>query len=162
MTFISRMPAPLTASIEPCFYQLIIRTAILARCFFRLRYHETLGPDFFSRHASRKEKSLMGLSLERVSHGYGKCKVFPDISLSVADGEIVCMLGPSGCGKTTLLRLAAGLEKLQTGRVTLSGSKVADQDTQVPPGDQGGGAYVPRLCAVPPFIRIRQRFFRLK
>ena len=81
----------------------------------------------------------MGLSLERVSHAYGGHDVFSGISLSVADGEIVCLLGPSGCGKTTLLRLAAGLEKLQTGRVTLSGVVAADQDTQVPPEMRGVG-----------------------
>ena len=75
----------------------------------------------------------MGLSLERVSHAYGEYNVFSDVSFSVADGEIVCLLGPSGCGKTTLLRLAAGLEKLQTGRVTLSDGVAADQDTHVPP-----------------------------
>ena len=75
----------------------------------------------------------MGLSLERVSHAYGEYEVFSDVSFSVADGEIVCLLGPSGCGKTTLLRLAAGLEKLQTGRVTLSDGVAADQETHVPP-----------------------------
>ena len=75
----------------------------------------------------------MGLSLERVSHAYGEYEVFSDVSFSVADGEIVCLLGPSGCGKTTLLRLAAGLEKLQTGRVTLSDGVAADRETHVPP-----------------------------
>lgn len=82
---------------------------------------------------------LMGLSLERVSHAYGVRDVFSDISLSVADGEIVSLLGPSGCGKTTLLRLAAGLENLQTGRVILGDDVVADQDTQVPPEVRGVG-----------------------
>ena len=81
----------------------------------------------------------MGLSLERVSHAYGGCNVFSDLSLTVADGEIVCLLGPSGCGKTTLLRLAAGLEKLQKGKVTLSDGVAADRDKQLPPEMRGVG-----------------------
>jgi len=81
----------------------------------------------------------MGLSLEQMSHAYGEHKVFSGISVSVADGEIVCLLGPSGCGKTTLLRLAAGLEKVQAGTVTLSGDVVATQDRQLPPDKRGVG-----------------------
>ena len=75
----------------------------------------------------------MGLSIESVSHAYGASEVISDISLSVVDGEIVCLLGPSGCGKTTLLRLAAGLETLQSGRVLLSDVVAADKDTEIPP-----------------------------
>lgn len=44
-----------------------------------------------------------------------------DISLSVAPGELVCLLGPTGCGKTTLLRLVAGLENPDRGSVLLDG-----------------------------------------
>ena len=81
----------------------------------------------------------MSLRLENISHAYGDHRVFQDISVSVADGEIVCLLGPSGCGKTTLLRLAAGLETLQSGAINLGDRLVASESGQVPPEKRGVG-----------------------
>jgi iron(III) transport system ATP-binding protein len=54
-----------------------------------------------------------------------------DVSLDVAANEVVCLLGPSGCGKTTLLRIAAGLERLQAGEVRIHDRTVADPDAGV-------------------------------
>ncbi len=48
------------------------------------------------------------------------------VSLAVARGEIVCLLGPSGCGKTTLLRIVAGLEQPDSGRIRFAGRNLAD------------------------------------
>ncbi len=56
-----------------------------------------------------------------------------DLTLDVRDGEIVCLLGPSGCGKTTLLRLIAGFETPDEGRVVLAGQEVAGPTTWVAP-----------------------------
>ncbi|WP_264782462.1 ABC transporter ATP-binding protein [Haladaptatus sp. T7] len=47
-----------------------------------------------------------------------------DVSLTVADGEFVCLVGPSGCGKTTLFRLVAGLESPTDGEIFVSGARV--------------------------------------
>jgi iron(III) transport system ATP-binding protein len=73
------------------------------------------------------------LSLEHVSHAYGAVRAVRDVSLSLAAGELVCLLGPSGCGKTTVLRVTAGLETLQEGRVLIDGRVVADDRQQEPP-----------------------------
>jgi iron(III) transport system ATP-binding protein len=73
------------------------------------------------------------MSLEGVCHRYGDVLAVRDVSLSVAPGEIVCLVGPSGCGKSTLLRLAAGLEDLQHGTVHVGGRLVADPHGAVPP-----------------------------
>jgi len=47
-----------------------------------------------------------------------------DINLDVADKEFVCFIGPSGCGKTTLLRITAGLEKPDTGTLTVNNEPI--------------------------------------
>ena len=68
----------------------------------------------------------MKLILDNVGHDYGAMPVLRDISISIGEGEIVCVVGPSGCGKSTLLRLIGGLEKPAFGEVLLSGEPPAD------------------------------------
>ncbi len=75
-----------------------------------------------------------GLQVEAVSHRFGERAVVDDVSFSVAPSEIFCLLGPSGCGKTTLLRVIAGLETLQHGRVVVNDRVMADANSiDVPP-----------------------------
>jgi len=62
---------------------------------------------------------LDGLRVE-----YGDLVAVRDLSLSVRDGELFCLLGPSGCGKTTTLRTIAGFESPDTGQVVLDGRTV--------------------------------------
>ena len=79
------------------------------------------------------------LQLEHISHHYGRLRAVDDLGLHVGPGEVVCLIGPSGCGKSTVLRLAAGLERLQAGRVIVSGETVADGTIDVPPEARGVG-----------------------
>ena len=51
--------------------------------------------------------------------------ILRDISLSISQGEIVCLLGPSGCGKTTLLRIVAGLETADGGEIRFEGKELS-------------------------------------
>lgn len=73
------------------------------------------------------------LAMERIGHAFGAFAAVQDLSLTVAAGELVCLLGPSGCGKTTTLRIAAGVERQRTGRVTIEGSVVSDDALHTPP-----------------------------
>ncbi len=69
---------------------------------------------------------MSGLVMERIHHAFGKAEIIDDVSLVSERGKLTCLLGPSGCGKTTLLRLAAGLDTLQSGRITIADQWVAD------------------------------------
>ncbi|MGQ0811164.1 MAG: ABC transporter ATP-binding protein [Nitrospiraceae bacterium] len=66
------------------------------------------------------------LELRQVTCAYeARRPAVADISLSVRQGEILCLLGPSGCGKTTILRAIAGFEPVLFGEVLLSGQVVS-------------------------------------
>jgi iron(III) transport system ATP-binding protein len=94
------------------------------------------------------------LVLEDVSHDYGALRAVDHLSLVVHPGELVSLLGPSGCGKTTVLRLAAGVEPLQSGRILLDGQTVADARTAVPAEDRGVGL-VFQDFALFPHLRVK-------
>ncbi len=62
-----------------------------------------------------------GIALESVSKHFDRVGAVADVSLSIADGEFFSLLGPSGCGKTTTLRMIAGFETPDEGRILLAG-----------------------------------------
>jgi iron(III) transport system ATP-binding protein len=66
-------------------------------------------------------------------------RVIDRVSFSLAAGEILGLLGPSGCGKTTLLRVIAGFEQPQAGRVELAGETIADDRQAMPPENRDIG-----------------------
>ncbi len=66
------------------------------------------------------------IRLEDLSRRYGAVTALDGLSLTLAPGELVALLGPSGCGKTTALRLVAGLEDADGGRVLFGGRDVTD------------------------------------
>ncbi|MBT3358858.1 MAG: ABC transporter ATP-binding protein [Rhodospirillales bacterium] len=66
--------------------------------------------------------------MEDIVHAYDGHEIVGGLSLEAKPGELTCLLGPSGCGKTTLLRLAAGIEALQRGRITINGNVVANAE----------------------------------
>jgi iron(III) transport system ATP-binding protein len=67
-----------------------------------------------------------GLEVEGLRHAYGERTVVREVGLSLGAGEVHCLVGPSGCGKTTILRLIAGLEPVQSGRIAIDGEVVAE------------------------------------
>lgn len=73
------------------------------------------------------------LALEQLAIAYGRHTVVKDISLSLAEGQIGCLVGPSGCGKTTILRAIAGFEAPQSGQIRLQGQTVSSANQQLVP-----------------------------
>lgn len=64
---------------------------------------------------------MADIVLDRLSKRFGPVSAVDRLSLTVKDGEFVVLLGPTGAGKTTTLRLAAGLEQPDEGRVEIAG-----------------------------------------
>ena len=64
------------------------------------------------------------IEIKKVTKKFGDFTAVKDADLSVAAGEVVCLLGPSGCGKTTTLRMIAGLERATSGDVVIGGKNM--------------------------------------
>ncbi len=64
------------------------------------------------------------IEIRKVTKKFGDFVAVKDADLSVAAGEVVCLLGPSGCGKTTTLRMIAGLERATDGDVLVAGQRM--------------------------------------
>lgn len=70
---------------------------------------------------------MSSVRLENLAKRFATTTVVADVSLDVAQGELVALLGPSGSGKTTLLRLIAGFESADHGRILLDGDDVTSR-----------------------------------
>ena len=66
------------------------------------------------------------LKVEGLTRRYGDLTVVDDLSFDVNEGEFVALLGPSGCGKSTSLKMIAGLETPDAGRIKLEGKDITD------------------------------------
>jgi len=84
----------------------------------------------------------MMLELQAISAGYGRAQVLRELSLSVAAGEILCLLGRNGAGKTTTMRAVMGLLPLMAGRVLLDGETVSGRPAHEVP--RAGIGYIPQ------------------
>jgi branched-chain amino acid transport system ATP-binding protein len=64
------------------------------------------------------------LALENVVAGYGRGDILRDLSLSLEDGTVTCLVGPNGAGKSTVLKVLSGLLRARKGRVVFAGDDV--------------------------------------
>ena len=76
---------------------------------------------------------MASVELSNITKTFGKVEAVRDVSLSVADRELMVFVGPSGCGKSTLLRLIAGLETITSGTLSIGGKPM----NAVPAADRG-------------------------
>ena len=70
---------------------------------------------------TKAPRTAVEVRLEDLSRHYGPVVALDHLDLTLEPGELIALLGPSGCGKTTTLRLLAGLEDADTGRITVGG-----------------------------------------
>src|ERR1051326_424404 len=73
-----------------------------------------------------RARSGVEVRLEELRKVYAGVTALDGLSLTIGQGELVALLGPSGCGKTTALRLLAGLEEPNGGRVVIGGQDVTN------------------------------------
>ncbi len=79
------------------------------------------------------DKAEQGLKIEGLTRRFGGREVVSDVSLDVAPGQVTALLGPSGCGKSTTLRMIAGVDRPDEGRVSVGGEVLSDASRHVPP-----------------------------
>ncbi len=77
----------------------------------------------------------MGIELQNITKTFGEYKAIDNLSLSIPSGDLIALLGPSGCGKTTLLRIIAGLELADSGKIILENKDT----TNLPPREKNVG-----------------------
>jgi multiple sugar transport system ATP-binding protein len=76
---------------------------------------------------------VASVDLHNIRKSFGKVEAVRDVSLAIADRELVVFVGPSGCGKSTLLRMIAGLEEITSGELSIGGKPM----NRVPAADRG-------------------------
>ena len=77
----------------------------------------------------------MSIQIESIAKQFASFRALADVSLEIPTGELIALLGPSGCGKTTLLRIIAGLEHADQGRILFNGADM----TRVPVRERNVG-----------------------
>ncbi|GAB1582815.1 ABC transporter ATP-binding protein [Phyllobacterium phragmitis] len=85
------------------------------------------------------ETTTGALTLEHIGRRFGETLALDDVSFSIRHGEIICLVGQSGCGKSSLLRIIAGVDTADSGRVLLGKTEVAGPDRFVEPEERNIG-----------------------
>ena len=93
----------------------------------------------------------MRVQLDKVTKRFGNVTALDEVSVEVEQGEFFFLLGPSGCGKTTLLRVLAGFEQPDSGRVLFD-----EQDVCELPPERRGAALVFQNYALWPHLTVRE------
>jgi urea transport system ATP-binding protein len=88
------------------------------------------------------ESGSITLAIEALSHQYGDSRTLWDVTLSLEQGDSLCLMGRNGVGKTTLARCILGLERLSAGRIIMDGRPI--QDLSVEQRVRLGLGYVPQ------------------
>ncbi|MDR0302070.1 MAG: ATP-binding cassette domain-containing protein [Treponema sp.] len=98
------------------------------------------------------------LEIKDITKRFGTQTVLNGINADIERGELVCILGPSGCGKTTLLRIIAGLENADSGKIFIDGKDC----TLLPPSKRNFGIVFQSYALFPHMTVMENVMFGLK
>lgn len=102
------------------------------------------------------------LEVRHLTRAFGGGPVVDDVSLSVAPGQVMCLLGPSGCGKSTTLRMIAGVERPDRGEIRIDGAPVFGAGVLVPPEARSVGLMFQDFALFPHLTVAQNVAFGLK
>lgn len=109
------------------------------------------------RFANTSESSIstpLMLQVSGLNVYYGESHILREVDLSVAAGEMVCLIGRNGVGKTTLLKTIMGLLKSRTGTITLAGEPITDKSPDQ--RARRGIGYVPQGREIIPRLTVKE------
>ncbi|EEW25554.1 ABC transporter ATP-binding protein [Rhodobacter ferrooxidans] len=107
-------------------------------------------------------QSSVRLEIQHLSRAFGGVPVVSDVSLTIAAGQVTCLLGPSGCGKSTTLRMIAGVERPDSGSIRIDGRPVFDARTNLPPEARSVGLIFQDFALFPHLTVAQNVAFGLK
>ncbi len=96
----------------------------------------------------------MTLAVDRIQCSYGEARVLHDVSLTLAPGQVLCLLGRNGAGKTTTLKAIMGLVRPRAGSISLDGQELTRLAAYEIP--RLGVAYVPQGRGLFPFLTVEE------
>ncbi len=102
------------------------------------------------------------LTFENLKRSFDGNTALRGVSLDIEPAETICLLGPSGCGKTTLLRIAAGIERPDSGRVLFNHQEVVGPTVFTPPEKRGVGLMFQDFALFPHLTILQNVMFGLK
>lgn len=102
------------------------------------------------------------LEVQHLTRAFGGAPVVSDVSLSIAPGQVTCLLGPSGCGKSTTLRMIAGVERPDAGRILIDGTEVFGPRVSLPPEARSVGLMFQDFALFPHLTVAQNVAFGLK
>lgn len=109
----------------------------------------------FGYHAGMRSPSSISqltgsqLAVEQINVQLGNQHIIKNMSFSLNEGDIACLLGPSGCGKTTMLRTIAGFQTPSSGQISIAGRQVCGSEIDAKPEDRHIGMVFQDLALFP-------------